>query len=64
MAEYSRTVRDVIGEDKALLDYWDKMPDSVKGQLLESNAVVSTLGELQILACQLRHLGEEPPKVF
>lgn len=64
MPEYARTVKDVIGEDKALLDYWDKMPDMVKGQLLDSNASVSTLGELVILSNQLRHLGDMPPKVF
>lgn len=64
MSEYARTVKDVIGEDKTLLDYWDKMPDKIKGQFLESNAVVSTLGELQILATQMSHLNTEPPKVF
>lgn len=64
MEEYSRTVEDVIGNDGAMLDYWDKMPDMVKRQLLCSNIVVDTLGELVLQANQLRRHVDPPAKVF
>lgn len=64
MDHQERLVEDVIGQDKALLDYWDKMPDKVKQQLLASDVSVSTLGELQLMANQLRADIPQPPKVF
>lgn len=63
MEEYSRTVEQVIGHDPALLEYWDKLPDTTKKSLLCSNATVSTLGELQILSNQLQELNARPPSV-
>ncbi|MFI3249446.1 MAG: hypothetical protein R3Y07_00600 [Eubacteriales bacterium] len=64
MKEYSRTVYDVIGNDSALLDYWDGMPDEVKRILLASEITVNTLGELQLMSNQLRAQIDMPPKVF
>lgn len=64
MEEYYRTVEDVVGKNPVLLDYWDHMPDAVKRMMLESDTTVSTLGELQLMANQLRHQMDPPPKVF
>lgn len=64
MEDFSRTPQDVVGQDPGLLDYWDKMPDSVKRSLLSSQATVSTLGELQLLCDQIRQQNSEPPPVF
>lgn len=60
--DVTRRVSEVIGEDKDMLSYWDKIPDKLKTELLNSNAQVSTLGELQILASQLNKIVERPPQ--
>lgn len=52
MAEKLRSPRDVVGEDPALLAYWNQMPVHSQLRLLESRISVSTLGEL-------KKLGEE-----
>lgn len=57
-----RSVADVLGEDKDLLAYWDKIPDRVKNGILDSNAQVSSLGELQILSSQLNEIMDSPPQ--
>lgn len=62
MTEPTRSVMDVIGTDKDLLSYWDKIPDRVKNGILNSNAQVTTLGELQILSSQLNQILERPPQ--
>lgn len=57
-----RSVVDVLGEDKDLLAYWDKIPDKVKTEILNSTAQVTTLGELQILSSQLQEILSRPPQ--
>lgn len=64
MKEITRTVADVLGKDKSLLSYWDKMTDPVKTAILQSNATISTLGELQIIESQTQHQVNAMPKVF
>ena len=48
--QYYRLPQDVVGHDAALLSYWDQMPAKAQLRLLESEATVSTLGELKMLA--------------
>ena len=55
MKQYFRHPRDVVGEDPALLSYWEKTPGKVQLRLLESTISVSTLGELQMLRDQIEH---------
>ena len=52
MEKKLRSPRDVVGEDPALLTYWNQMPVRAQLRLLESEISVSTLGEL-------KKLGEE-----
>ncbi len=64
----SRSVTDVIGKEEYMLAYWDRIPDMVKQQLLQSNVSVSTVGELALLASQIENMNQNmhytPPKVF
>ena len=53
MEQYYRLPRDVVGDDAALLSYWDQIPAKAQLRLLESKITVSTLGELKKLAEEL-----------
>lgn len=53
MEQYYRLPRDVVGQDPALLSYWNEMPAKAQLRLLESTISVSTLGELKKLAEEL-----------
>lgn len=64
MEEFYRTPGELLGDCPEMLQYWDQLPDQVKRKLLASEATPKTLGELQLLSDQFRHLSEEPPAVF
>lgn len=55
MEQFYRDPQAVVGDDPALLAYWNTMPGRVQTRLLESGLTVSTLGELQSLCDQLEH---------
>lgn len=48
--QYYRLPQDVVGHDAVLLSYWDRIPAKAQLRILESDATVSTLGELKLLA--------------
>jgi len=49
MTRKTRTPRDVVGDDPALLEYWQSMHAVSRQRLLNSAISVSTLGELKKL---------------
>lgn len=53
MEQKERTVRDVVGDDPALLGYWQQISPQVQRRLLDSTINVCTLGELKKLAEEL-----------
>lgn len=62
MIQYYRHPRDVVGQDPALLSYWEQMPAKAQLRLLESSISVSTLGELKKLAEELSMDTTVPPR--
>lgn len=56
MIEYSRTPGEVIGSNREMMAYWDKMPDEARRYLLASDIQIPTLGELELMNEQLQFL--------
>jgi len=60
----NRRVEDVIGNDPAMMQYWDTVSPKIQELLLNGQNTYASLGELQMACENLDPLTKEPPAVF